>query len=88
MGTNDEVLQRMHHRISQESSEKEASKMDVAQLRRVVELHIRQLSSLANSSWSKENFNRLKSALRTFDAEARVGCDVFCRELSLSSGGL
>ena len=50
-GGQDEILHRMHHRISQESTEKEGLKMDIAQLRRIVELHIRQLSNLSGANW-------------------------------------
>lgn len=50
-GGQDEILHRMHHRISQESTEKEALKMDSAQLRRIAELHIRQLTNLSGAPW-------------------------------------
>ena len=69
----DEQLQRMHGRISAESTDKEANKMDVAQLRRIVELHLRQLSSLAFPGWSPEAYNRFKNAFQAFDQEVKVG---------------
>jgi len=48
--------------------------MDTAQLRRIVELHIRQLSSLVSVQWTPESFARLKNSLKTFDQEIKGRC--------------
>ncbi|CAD7923835.1 unnamed protein product [Amoebophrya sp. A120] len=80
-GSLEEGLQRMHQRISQESSEKESYKMDAAQLRRIVELHMRQLSSLMHGNWSSDTFDRLKNSVKTFDQEIKGRCALSEAEL-------
>lgn len=54
-------LQGMHQRISQEATDKESFKMDVSQLRRVVELHIRQLSALVRAIDKHFTFGQLST---------------------------
>eukprot|EP00392_Amoebophrya_sp_AT5.2_P008988 g9016.t1 len=81
LDTMEEGLQRMHQRISQESTEKESYKMDVAQLRRVVELHMRQLGTLAATQWSGDAFNRFKNSIKTFDGEIKGRCALSEAEL-------
>jgi len=84
----DETLQRMHQRISQEATEKEAYKMDASQLRRVVELHIRQLSSLVTTGWTPEGYRRLRNSIETFDAEVKNRCVLTDADLrQIKAGG-
>ena len=72
MSDQDDQLARLQHRISQESSEKESHKLDTTQLRRIVELHIRQLVNLGGSSATPDALQRLRNSIKTFDAEVKV----------------
>ncbi|CAD7953073.1 unnamed protein product [Amoebophrya sp. A25] len=86
-GADDVGLQRMHQRISQESTEKEAYKMDAAQLRRIVELHIRQLGALVQTPWTADSYHRLKNSVKTFDQEIKQRCALTEAELRSVKNG-
>ena len=69
-----EQTQQLHTRISAESNAKESLKMETATIRRIVELHIRQLFALCNQPHSADAFHRFTASVKQFDGEISDKC--------------